>query len=114
VSGDAVTAKDGVYNGGFRIQIRGGTSSAKIIVKAENKHRAVIRGTDQLDASNFGFSISQPYWVVEGFKLTSHFEAFTITAPGGVEIRHDIISDFHGTGTVLRSNNHAIHLRHIF
>jgi hypothetical protein len=109
MSGDTVMAKDGIYNGGFRIQTRGGTSSAKIIVKAQNKHRAVIRGTDQLDTSNFGFSLSQPYWVVEGFRLISHLEAFTITALGSVEVRHNIISDFHGTGAVLRSNNNAIH-----
>jgi hypothetical protein len=109
MSGDTVIAKDGTYNGGFYIRTRGGTSSAKITLKAEHKHKAIIKGAGQLDSSNIGFSISQPYWIVEGFKLTGHSVAFPINASGIVEIRHNIISDFHISGVVLRSNNHRVH-----
>src|SRR5262245_22183484 len=70
--GDKIVLRDGVYAGQFTINGASGTAAAPITVRAENRHRAVLRGGGACSLGDQGFVIQRPYWTFADLRFQNH------------------------------------------
>lgn len=113
VAGDTITAANGTYTGHYTTNGGAGNAGAKILIKATNQHGAIIQGASSsadTTTNEFGFRVTQPYYIIEGFDLRQH--RLPIWAQSGgtnLEIRFNLISNFFGFGLWMQGGTSYIH-----
>ena len=97
VAGDEIVLADGSYSGQFYIRNNAGTSANPIVVRAANKHKAIMQGNNVCDRYQEGFVIQRSHWLIKDLKFKDHGRAISIYA-SNVEIAHNIIDHFREEG----------------
>ena len=112
-AGDEIIVANGTYTGSFSIATNAGTTASPILLRAEQRHKAIIQGNGNLsDTKNQGFVVKKSHWIIDGFVLKDHWNPITISKSGttSIEIRHNILHDFGANGIDLDStSDHSIH-----
>src|SRR5262245_42020787 len=66
-AGDEILVASGTYIGRFSIAMNSGTATNAIVLRAEQRHKAIIQGNgDMFDAKNQGLIVRRSYWVIDG------------------------------------------------
>ena len=112
-AGDEIIVANGTYTGKFSITKNSGTASNPIILRAEQPHKAVLKGSGNFsDATNVGLTVSRAYWIIEGLEIKDYLLGMLIqnSSAHHVEVRHNLIHNFGARGIDINaSSNNSVH-----
>ena len=104
VAEDEIVLKDGIYTGQFTIKGNSGTVSSPITVRAENRHKAILRGTDSCSGTTPIFNVFRNYWTIKDLLFEKTQRGIYMDGVTGVNINNNIIREFHADGIAVYNN----------
>jgi Right handed beta helix region len=113
VAGDTITVKNGIYTGHYTTNGGAGTSGAKVLIKAENRHGAIIQGNSSSSdgtTNEYAFLVTKAYYIIDGFEMRQHRLPIWANEGGAhLEVRFNLIHTFFGHGVWLQGGNGFVH-----
>jgi hypothetical protein len=104
-AGDEIVLAGGSYGGTFTIGKNSGTADKPIILRAENRHRAILQGSGNwADPQHYGLNVQRPYWIIDGLEIRDYSIGVLINTHH-VEVRHNLIHRFGARGVDIQSSN---------
>jgi len=112
VAGDLILVADGTYTSSFLINGNSGTSVSPIVIKAQNRHGAVIVGAGTSVETNTAFTVSRNWWVIDGFETRNQWKTIKASAATNLEVKNCLIHDFLANGIEISSGATAANIHH--